>query len=156
MIIRDGDLADDRVLALREVHLAGLHANSPPEAVFALDLSGLQRADVSFYTVWEGEALLAMGALKELAPDAGEVKSMRTAEPYLRRGAAALLLNHIISVARSRQYRRLSLETGTGDAFEPALALYRGCGFRSGEAFSDYEPSVFSQFLHLELDGRDI
>jgi putative acetyltransferase len=119
--------------------------------VFALDWSGLQQPEISFYALWEGEELLGFGALKELGPDAGEIKSMRTADAHLRRGVAAAILEHIIAEARRRGYRRLSLETGSGPAFEPALELYRRYGFTEGEAFNGYEKSEFNQFLHLRL-----
>jgi putative acetyltransferase len=156
MIVRDGDFADPKVLALLKEHLAGMHANSPPGSVYALDLSGLQRPDISFLALWEGDDLLAIGALRELTAEngekSGEIKSMRTAQAHLRRGAAARLLEHMITLARTRGYTRLSLETGSGAAFEPALALYRRYGFRSGEAFGDYEASAFNQFMHMELE----
>jgi putative acetyltransferase len=86
-----------------------------------------------------------------LGPDTAEIKSMRTHPDFLRQGAAAAILEHIIAVARARGVRRLSLETGSGSAFEQALALYRRRGFLDGGAFSDYEKSDFNQFLHLEL-----
>lgn len=151
MRITPGDFDDVRVRDLIALHLRGMHENSPPESVFALDLSGLQRPDVSFYAAWEGEDLLGMSALKALGRDHGEIKSMRTAPAHLRKGVAAVLLEHIIAEAQARGYRRLSLETGRGPAFEPALALYRRRGFRDGEAFADYGPSDFSQYLHLDL-----
>lgn len=151
MIIRDADFSDARLQELLQIHLAGMHANSPPDSVYALDLSGLQRADVSLYTVWEQDSLLAMGALREVGPTQGEVKSMRTAQAHLRRGAAAFVLDHIIQTARRRGYRRLSLETGSGPAFDAALTLYRRTGFEDGPPFGDYEASAFNQFLHLDL-----
>jgi putative acetyltransferase len=106
---------------------------------------------LGFMRVWEGDAVVAIGALKELGDGTGEVKSMRTHPDHLRKGAAALLLDHIIGEARARGLSRLSLETGSGSAFEPALALYRKRGFVNGEAFSDNRPSAFDQFLHLAL-----
>lgn len=151
MIVQVGNFTDEKVLALIRHHLAGMHANSPPGSVYALDLSGLQRPDVSFYTVWEGDDLMAMGALKQVCASTGEVKSMRTANAHLRRGAAAFLLEYLIKTARKRGYKRLSLETGSGAAFEPALALYRRYGFKDGPAFGDYAASSFNQFLHLDL-----
>ena len=151
MKITPGDLTDERVLDLLRAHLSSMHENSPPGSVYALDLSGLSGPDISFITAWEGEALLGMAALKELDPKAGEIKSMRTDEAHLRKGVAARLLEHILTVARERGYRRLSLETGSGEAFEPALALYRKYGFTNGEAFGDYQPSAFNQFMHLDL-----
>jgi putative acetyltransferase len=150
-VIKPADFRDDRVKALLTRHLDGMHVNSPPGHVFALDWSGLQKPEISFYALWDGEDLLGFGALKELEPRAGEIKSMRTADAHLRRGVAAAILEHIIAEARRRGYARLSLETGSGPAFEPALTLYRKYGFTEGEAFSDYEKSPFNQFLHLDL-----
>jgi putative acetyltransferase len=151
MRILAGDLDDPRVLALLRIHLTGMHANSPAGSVHALDLAGLRASDLSFFTAWQGEDLLAMGALKEIDAGAGEVKSMRTHPDHLRKGAAAAMLEHIIDTARARGYRRLALETGSGPAFEPALALYRRRGFVDGGAFGDYRATPFNQFLHLEL-----
>ncbi|HQR23341.1 MAG TPA: GNAT family N-acetyltransferase [Steroidobacteraceae bacterium] len=103
------------------------------------------------WTAWIGDTVAGMGALKDLGDGTGEVKSMRTHPAFLRRGVAAALLEHIIGVARARGMRRLSLETGSGPAFEPALELYRRRGFVDGEAFAQYERSAFNQFLHLSL-----
>jgi putative acetyltransferase len=66
---------------------------------------------------------------------------------------AALLLDRIVAEARALGLTRLSLETGSGPAFEPALTLYRKRGFVDGAAFSDYQPSAFNQFLHLQLSA---
>jgi putative acetyltransferase len=150
-MIRPGDFDDDRVKALLTRHLEGMHASSPPGHVFALDWSGLQKPEISFYALWEDDELLGFGALKELDARSGEIKSMRTADAHLRTGVAAAILDHIVAEARKRAYTRLSLETGSGAAFEPALALYRQRGFVSGGAFGDYEKSPFNQFLHLDL-----
>ena len=150
-VIRPADFDDDRIKALLVRHLEGMHANSPPGHVFALDWSGLRTPEISFYALWEGDALLGFGALKELTPDAGEIKSMRTVDEHLRRGVGTAILEHILGEARRRGYARLSLETGSGPAFEPALALYRKYGFVDGPAFADYVKSPFNQFLHLDL-----
>jgi putative acetyltransferase len=149
--IREDDLSGGETRALLELHLRGMFATSPPEAVFALDLSGLQDPAVTVWGAWDGNRLAAIGALKMLGGDIAEVKSMRTHPEFLRRGAAACLLDHAIATARSRGVRRLSLETGRGPAFEPALAMYRRRGFVDGGPFSDYLPNDFSQFLHLSL-----
>ena len=151
MIITPGDFSDERVKALLARHLQGMHANSPPGSVFALDWSGLQNPEISFYTAWEGEELLGCGALKELDRKTGEIKSMRTADAHLRKGVAECLLLHIMAEAKRRGYSRLSLETGSGPAFDPALKLYRKHGFVNGGAFGDYTKSAFNQFLHLNM-----
>lgn len=151
MRIVSGDFEDDQVLALLRAHLAGMHASSPPGSVFALDLSGLRAPEISFFTAWDGEALAGMGALRALDANSGEIKSMRTHAEHLRKGVAAVMLEHLLSVARSRRYVRVSLETGSGEAFEPALSLYRKYGFVEGDAFADYPANPFSRFLHLQL-----
>lgn len=156
MVIKPGDFDDERVKALLTRHLEGMHANSPPGHVFALDWSGLQKPEISFYALWDGEALLGFGALKALDARSGEIKSMRTADAHLRKGVGARILDHIIAEARRRGYTRLSLETGSGPAFEPALTLYRTRGFTNGGAFGDYEKSPFNQFLHLDLGWRPV
>ncbi len=149
--IRQDDLSGEAVQALLAVHLGGMHANSPPGHVFALDLSGLRAPEVTVWSVWDDGDLAGIGALKALGGGVGELKSMRTDPGHLRKGVAAALLDHIIAVARNRGLKRLSLETGRGPAFEPALALYRRRGFVDGEAFADYAAGTFSQFLHMDL-----
>jgi putative acetyltransferase len=151
MDIVAGAFEDVQVRALLALHLTGMHAASPPGTVYALDLSGLQRPDISFFAAWEGDALLGVGALRELSATAGEIKSMRTADAHLRKGVAAALLEHLLALARARGYERVSLETGSGPAFEPALALYRRYGFVEGDVFGDYAPSDFNRFFHLAL-----
>lgn len=149
--IRQDDLSSGQTRALLALHLDGMHANSPPGHIFALDLSGLQTPDVTVWSAWHDTRIAAIGALKMLPDDTAEIKSMRTHPLFLRQGAGAAILERIIAEARRRGVRRLSLETGSGPAFEPALALYRRYGFTSGSAFSGYEKSEFNQFLHRDL-----
>ncbi len=149
--IVEDDLTSDETRALLTLHLQGMHANSPPGHVFALDLSGLKDPRVTVWSVRQRGHVVGIGALKALDGASGEVKSMRTHPDYLRRGVAAALLEHIIAAARARHWRRLSLETGSGPSFAPALQLYRRRGFVDGEAFSDYTRSPFNQFLHFWL-----
>lgn len=151
LTIRSDDLSSDASKALLALHLSGMHATSPPGHVFALDLSGLKQPNISVWSAWEGDAIAGIGALKLLDGGTGEVKSMRTHPAHLRKGVAAAILEHIIREARNRRCSRLSLETGSGASFEPALALYRKRGFVDGGAFGDYVKSPFNQFLHLEL-----
>jgi putative acetyltransferase len=151
MRIIPGDFNHPAVKALLTLHLAGMRDNSPPGHSFALDWSALQKPEISFYTCWDEEILAGCGALKELSLTHGEIKSMRTAPGFLRRGVATHLLMKIRDVAIDRGYKRLSLETGTGPAFEAAVTMYLRHGFKHGDAFADYEKSDFNQLLHLEL-----
>ncbi len=149
--IRVDDLSGEQTRELLALHLSGMHENSPAGHVFALDLSGLKAPNVTVWSAWDGFALAGIAALKVLCDDTGELKSMRTQPAHLRKGVATALLEHIIGEARRLGLRRLSLETGSGSAFEPALALYRKRGFRNGEPFAEYRRSEFNQFLHLDL-----
>jgi putative acetyltransferase len=149
--IHQDDLSGEQTRELLRRHLAGMHANSPAGHVFALDLSGLKSPGVTVWSAWVGERIAGIGALKDLGHGRGEVKSMRTHPDFLHRGVGAALLDHIIAEARARGMHRLSLETGSGPAFEPALKLYSKRGFVDGEPFADYVRSDFNQFLHLSL-----
>lgn len=149
--IRQDDLSSDQTRELLALHLAGMQAASPAGTVFALDLSGLLVPEVTVWTAWSQCRIAAVGALKTVDEHSGEIKSMRTHPDFLRRGAAAAVLETIIGVGRERGFIRLSLETGFGPLFEPALALYKRRGFREGAAFGAYEASDFNQFLHLDL-----
>ena len=151
MRIVEDDLTGFEIAALLQFHLEQMQVNSPPGSVHALDIDRLRAPGMTFWTVWDDDGLAGCGALKALGPALGEIKSMRTAPRHIRKGVAAALLDHIIAVARERRYRRLSLETGSGPAFDPALSLYRRRGFMDGPAFGDYERSGFNQFLHLDL-----
>ncbi|MGY2735924.1 GNAT family N-acetyltransferase [Sphingomonas sp. UYP23] len=149
-IVRD-DLSHPAVRGLLDLHVRSAHENSPPGSVFALDLSGLCEPAVTLWTAWEGETLLGMGALKQLDPVHGEVKSMRTAPAQLRRGVAAALLAHLVGQARARGYRRLSLETGTNAPFAAAHALYRRAGFVDCAPFAGYHDTVFARYFTKDL-----
>lgn len=152
MIIARANLADPRVRDLVAFHQREMIAGSPPGLSFALDLSGLQADGVTVWMADIGERVAAVGALKRLDPTRGEIKSMRTHPDFLRQGIAAALLETIIAHAKTEGLRTLSLETGSGPVFEPALALYRRRGFVNGPAFADYVLTDFNQCLHLALD----
>lgn len=152
MRIALADLDDPQVQALIAYHRSSMIEGTPPGFSFALDLSGLQADGVRVWAAHlEGRAA-AIGALKRIDDAVCELKSMRTHPDFLRRGCAAALLETIIDHARTEGFRVMSLETGSGPAFEPALALYRKRGFKNGEAFADYVLTDFNQCLHLALD----
>ena len=150
--IERDDLRRAEVRALLAEHLASMHSFSPPESVHALPLEGLKSPDVTFWTVWEGDVLMGCGALKELDATHGEVKSMRTPAKLRRRGAGRAVLAHILSEAKARGYRRLSLETGSGAAFKPAQTLYSSFGFSYCGPFGSYKEDPYSTFMTLELE----
>lgn len=145
------DLSRPEIHALLEEHLRGMHELSPPESVHALDLAKLRQPDITFWSAWDGALLLGCGALKELDPRHGEVKSMRTPNALRRRGAGRALLATIIDTARQRGYGRLSLETGTGPGFLAAQQLYQSAGFTYCGPFGNYVEDPYSTFMTLEL-----
>jgi putative acetyltransferase len=145
------DLSGADVIALLHEHLRCMALVSPPESRHALNLDGLRQPGITFWSVWNGTDLAGCGALKELDPQHGEIKSMRTASAYQRKGVASLVLRHIIEVARRRGYRRLSLETGAMDYFEPARRLYAGFGFVRCKPFGSYVEDPNSVFMTREL-----
>jgi putative acetyltransferase len=149
--IKLDDLTGPEVAALIGEHLQNMNLLSPPESVHALNLDGLKKPDVTFWTVWEQGELLGCGALKELDPYHGEVKSMRTSEAHRRKGVARRMLEHIVEEAKRRGYRRLSLETGSTEAFEPARKLYESFGFEYCGPFADYTEDPYSAFMTKEL-----
>ena len=151
MEIRRDDLHGPEIAALLREHLRLLALLSPPESMHALDLDELRKPDITFWSVWEGSELMGCGALKELDPGHGELKSMRTAAAHLRKGVAAALMRHMLDEAVSRSYRRLSLETGSMAAFTPAHALYSRFGFRRCGPFADYVEDPNSVFMTREL-----
>jgi putative acetyltransferase len=151
MRIELDDLSRPEVHDLLREHLIDMYELSPPESVHALDLAELRGPDITFWTVWDGSLLLGCGALKELTPTHGEVKSMRTPRAHRRRGAGRAVVAHILAEARSRGYRRLSLETGSGEAFEPAQSLYRSFGFTACGPFAGYQADPNAVFMSLEL-----
>lgn len=147
MEIRIDDLEGPEIIALLEEHVRGMQAASPPESCHALDLSGLKKPEITFWTVWEGKRLAGCGAIKEIDPTHAEIKSMRTADKFLRRGVASLLLDHIFDVARQRGYRRLSLETGSMKEFDAARRLYEKYGFSECGPFEGYVEDPNSVFM---------
>ena len=153
--IVEGDLNDPRVTELLHVHLLTARAGTAPGSAHALDLDGLRTPDITLWTIWDGDALAGVGALKRLSANHGEVKSMHTAEAMRGRGAGRAMLRHIVASARAAGMSRLSLETGAWDFFRPAHALYRSHGFVDCPPFGDYRPDPNSLFLTLVLlDGK--
>jgi putative acetyltransferase len=151
MNIRIDDLTRPEVHALLNEHLAHMHSITPAESVHALPIDELRKPDITFWCAWDEAELLGCGALKELTPRHGEVKSMRTVRAHLRKGVARAILVHIIAEARRRAYERLSLETGSMAEFQPAVRLYASFGFTSCAPFGDYIEDPNSLFMTKKL-----
>jgi putative acetyltransferase len=151
MRIVAGGLDDVRVRALLAHHLVTARAQTAAGSAHALDLSGLRSPDVTFWSAWDGDVVLGVGALRRLSPSHGEIKSMHTAELARRSGVGTAMLRHIVQAAREMGLRRVSLETGSRPYFEAARALYRKHGFVECPPFGDYVPDSNSVFMTLDL-----
>jgi putative acetyltransferase len=149
--VRLDDLSGPEIRALLDEHLRDMALLSPPESVHALDIDALRRPEITFWTAWSNGELLGCGALKELSPLHGEIKSMRTSLAHRRRGVGRAMLNHIVQEARKRQYELLSLETGSMPDFQPAQKLYESFGFAYCSPFADYIPDPNSVFMTRAL-----
>jgi len=151
MDIKIDDLTGLEVTKLIGEHLHSMTLNSPPESIHALNLEQLQRPEITFWSAWEGNELVGCGALKEINPQLGEIKSMRTSSLHLRKGVAKRILQHLIEEGKRRGYRQLSLETGSMDSFSPARRLYTSFGFNYCHPFADYVEDPNSVFMIKDL-----
>ena len=151
MDIRVDDLSSPQILQLLREHLRGVALHSPPESIHALDLDALRKPEITFWSAWQDAELMGCGAIKELNSRHGEIKSMRTVSLHLRKGVAAALMRHILDEARRRAYQRLSLETGSMEAFAPARRLYASFGFKPCGPFADYVEDPYSVFMTRDM-----
>ena len=149
--LRVDDLSGEAIRALIARHLSGMHEHSPPESVHALDIEKLKDPAVTFWSAWIGDEIAGCGALKRLDGQRGEIKSMRVADRFLGKGVGRAILEHIVAEAQKRGLQSLWLETGSAEAFRPALALYASAGFRRCGPFGDYTDDPFSVFMTRTL-----
>ncbi len=154
LVIRPDDLTGEAIALFLRAHLDHMRAITPPGSVHALDLAGLRAPAVTFWSVWEVDELVGCGALQELDPTTGEVKSMRTAEAHRRKGIGTRMLAHIESEAVRRSYHALKLETGALPAFAPGRALYERHGFVRCGPFGSYTDDPNSVFMTKDLPRR--
>jgi putative acetyltransferase len=154
MHIVEGGLDDPRVVELLHAHLTRARTETAPGSAHALDLSGLRTPDVTFWSGWEGDVVVGVGALKQLSADHGEVKSMHTAEAARGRGVGSAMLRQIMAAARARGMSRLSLETGSWAYFAPARALYARHGFVECAPFGEYREDPNSVFMTVGLGAE--
>lgn len=152
MEIKIVNLESIELKKLLQEHHEDMLKHSPLESVHALDMSSLKSSDITFWTLWINDELAGCGALKKLNEKHAELKSMRTSQHFLRKGVASKLLRHILKMAKIQSFEKISLETGTMKAFDPALQLYKRFGFKECEPFSDYKEDPYSIFLTLVID----
>ena len=151
MKITAGDLDDPRVRELLDYHVTTARAETGRGSAHAMDHDALRAGDITFWSMWDGDTVVAVGALRQLTVDHGEIKSMHTRRDRRRTGVGSAMLRHIVASARERGMTRLSLETGSWPYFIPARALYARFGFEPCSPFGDYVPDPNSVFMTLAL-----
>jgi putative acetyltransferase len=151
MEIKVDDLSGSEITEFLEEHISEMKSVSLPESKHALDLEGLRKPEITFWTVWDDDRLIGCGAIQELDTDLAEIKSMRTTASYRGQGIASMLLLHILNEAKLRGYRCISLETGSMPFFEPARNLYAKYGFEHCAPFSTYREDPNSVFMTRKL-----
>lgn len=152
MEIKIDDLQGLAIAKFLEEHIREMKLVSPPESKHALDLAGLRKPEITFWTVWDCDRLVGCGAIKELDAYHAEIKSMRTAVSYRGKGIASMLLQHILQEAKLRGYRLISLETGSMPFFIPARNLYKKYGFKPCAPFATYKEDPNSIFMNRKLE----
>ena len=153
MEIKPSDLDNPRVIEMLNTHVSRARAETAPGSAHALDHNGLRAPDVSFWTLWIGEQLVGVGALKRLSRDQYEVKSMYAAESARRSGRGSAMLRHLVQQAKGLGASRLSLETGSWPYFAPARAFYARHGFVECGPFGEYVADPNSVFMSLDIDA---
>ena len=151
MQIKRDDLTAPEIKNFLEEHIIDMLSISPPESKHALDLNGLKKSDITFWTIWDKQQLIACGGLKRLDEHHAEIKSMRVLSSERGKGVASKLLKHILQHANNEKYQRISLETGSMPFFKPARKLYESFGFTYCDPFSDYRNDLNSIFMTLQL-----
>jgi len=145
------DLSGPEIAAFLAEHVAQMREITPLSGKYALDLDGLRRPEITFWSVLDAGTVVGCGALKRLDDRHAELKSMRTAPARQRTGIASRLLGYILDEARRTGYTRMSLETGSAEFFRPARTLYERFGFGYCEPFGDYQAGPYNVFMTRQL-----
>jgi putative acetyltransferase len=151
MTILEGGLDDPQVQALLALHVQTARVQTGRDSAHALDLNGLESPEIRFWSAWDDECVIGIGALKRLSETHGEIKSMHTVQSSRRKGVGSMILRHIIAVARQMRLSQLSLETGSWPYFNAARQFYGQHGFAECPPFDNYVPDPNSVFMTLEL-----
>jgi putative acetyltransferase len=147
--VEDPRSEDVRVLLGR--HLEFAYETTPPGHVHALSVDGLLGPDITLYGARRNGEVLGLGALRRLTDSHAEIKSMHTKAAVRGQGVGLAMLLHLLSVAAAGNYARVSLETGTMEAFAPARSLYESAGFVGCAPFGDYTDNPHSVCMTLLL-----
>ena len=128
----------DELAQILQAHWLFCTSSTPIEHVYALDASKLFSPDITVFGARIDGELVGVGAIRKLDPHHAELKSMHTLAKSRGSGVGRAMVAHLEDFARSSGIERMSLETGTNEAFKPARELYKSLGYNSCDAFGDY------------------
>ncbi len=143
----EGNFNHPKVNELLKKHFIELRAASPEGSTHVLDIPGLKIPSIKFWSLWENENLVGCGALKFLNKEHGEFKSIRVHDEFRNKGNGIKVINHLIYEAKKLKIKRISIETGAGEFFEPARRLFKKCDFNPCEPFAHYKEDINSLYL---------
>ena len=149
----EGNFDNPKVNELLVNHFIELSSVSPVGRGHVLDIPGLKNPSIKFWSLWENEELIGCGALKFLDKEHGELKSIRVADQFRRKGNGIKVINHLIDEAKKLHIKKISLETGTGNFFEPARKLFYKCGFKPCEPFAQYKKDLDACYMNLLISN---
>jgi putative acetyltransferase len=148
-----GNFDNTEVHDLLVKHFIELRSVSPEGSAHVLDINGLKDSSIKFWSLWEQDELMGIGALKFLDKEHGEFKSIRVNDKFKNNGYGLKVINHLINEARNLEVKKLSLETGAGNFFAPARKLFIKCGFKVCDPFSHYEEDVNSVYMCMQISN---
>ena len=149
-----GNFDNPEVNNLLIKHFIELRSVSPDGSAHVLDISGLKNPSIKFWSLWEGDELMGVGALKFLDKLHGEFKSIRVSDKFKNKGYGFKIINHLVNEAKKLNIKRLSLETGSGEFFTPARKLFVKCGFKISDPFSHYVDDINSVYMSVLISNN--
>jgi GNAT superfamily N-acetyltransferase len=99
----------------------------PTEQIFATE-DDFQGEGAAWLVLYDGDAAVACGGLRPLAPGVAEIKRMFVTAPARGRGHARTLLAELERLAAQDGRERVRLYTT--EVLREARALYSACGYR--------------------------
>ena len=150
----EGNFNNPEVHELLIKHFIELRSVSPEGSTHVLDIAGLKDPSIKFWSLWDENNLMGIGALKFLDKEHGEFKSIRVSDKFKDKRNGSKIINHLINEAKKLNIKRLSLETGAGDFFLAARKLFLKCGFETCEPFSDYKKNINSVYMTMLINNK--
>ena len=149
----EGNFDHPEVNELLNDHFIELRAASPTGSTHVLDIPGLKVPSIKFWSLWKDYQLVGCGALKFLDKDHGEFKSIRVHNNFRKKGNGIKVINHLIDEAKKLKIKKLSIETGAGEFFNPARKLFDKCGFKPCPPFAHYKEDINSLYFTKLIDN---